>query len=118
MALRLTLLAARSSKVQDRIDALIDAKTGTAAKTIRQMPEDDAKLLLFAVVRSVDPRWRFPARPTTPPAPGPEAQENSRRIIREMLIEHPELIYPALLALSDAADAHDPRRQDRTEDAA
>ena len=80
MALKLTLLLARSSKVQDRIDALIDAKTGTAARTIRQMPEDDAKLLLFAVVRSVDPRWRFPARPTNPPAPG---RSEERRVGKE-----------------------------------
>lgn len=53
-------MLARTSRVQDALDALIDARSTTAARMIRKLSEDDAKLLLFAAVTSVDPRWKFP----------------------------------------------------------
>ncbi|MBB0969479.1 hypothetical protein G6016_11015 [Dietzia aerolata] len=57
---RLTLLNARSSRVQDALDALVDARSQRAARLIRALDTDAVRLLLFAAVTSVDPRWKFP----------------------------------------------------------
>lgn len=57
---KLTLTAARASRVQDSLDVLVDARSPRAAALIRALPEDDARMLLFAAVTSVDPRWKFP----------------------------------------------------------
>ena len=63
---KLTLLEARSSRVQDALDTLVDARSQRAARLIRALDTDDLRLLLFAAVTSVDPRWKFPAGADTP----------------------------------------------------
>lgn len=117
---RLTLMAARTSKVQDQLDALIDARPVSAAATIRRMDEDDVKVLLFAAVSSVGERYRFPSGPTaTPEAKADAVAERTRRVLRDILAENPETILPTIRALSDAVATFDPRRsihdQDRDE---
>ncbi|MCD2262449.1 hypothetical protein K3888_07005 [Dietzia aurantiaca] len=62
---KLTLLNARSSRVQDALDALVDARSQRAARLIRALPEDELRLLLFAAVTSIDPRWKFPPNAQT-----------------------------------------------------
>lgn len=107
---KLTLLEARSSRTGDLIDRLIDAPNVTAASVIRQLDRHQLDLALLNIVSSVDERWRVRRAPLPMPV-SDEATENTRRIIADMLTAHPELIAPALLALSDATSAHDPRRQ-------
>ena len=58
--MKLTLLNARSSRVQDALDVLVDARSQRAAALIRALPEDELRMLLFAAVTSVDERWKFP----------------------------------------------------------
>ncbi|GAA1709318.1 hypothetical protein [Dietzia cercidiphylli] len=122
MALKLTLMLARTSLVQDRLDALIDARSTTAARIVRQLSEDDAKVLLFAAVTSVDPRWKFPLNPDadTPQAKAEAVADRTRRALADCLIENPQAIRPMIAAVSDAIAHHDPRRRDdeQTEDAA
>lgn len=107
---KLTLLEARSSKIGDLVERLIDAPNVTAASIIRQLDRHQLDLALLHVVSSVDERWRVRRDPLPMPV-SDEATENTRRIIADMLTASPELIVPALLALSDATTAHDPRRQ-------
>ena len=63
---KLTLINARTSQIQDALDALVDARSQRAARLIRALDTDDLRLLLFAAVTSVDPRWKFPAGADTP----------------------------------------------------
>ena len=114
----LTLLEARSSKTADLVDRLIDAQNVTAASIIRQLPREQLDLALLHAVSSVDERWRVRSKPEPLPA-GTDAQERMRTAIADILTASPELIYPCLLALSDATSHHDPRRRDHDrEDAA
>ncbi|MGX1857358.1 hypothetical protein ACWIFB_07970 [Dietzia sp. NPDC055340] len=112
---KLTLTEAKACHVHDLVDRLIDAPGVRAASIIRQLDRHKVDLALLSIVRSVDERWRIGRKRVLLPA-GTEEQETMRRKIADILTANPEAIYPALLALSDAADAHDPRR--RTEDAA
>ena len=62
---KLTLINARTSQIQDALDALVDARSQRAARLIRALDTDDVRLLLFAAVTSVDPRWKFPPNAQT-----------------------------------------------------
>lgn len=114
---KLTLLDARSSRTGDLVERLIDAPNVTAASIIRQLDRHQVDLALLHIVSSVHERWRVRGEPLPLPA-SDEATEKSRRIIGDMLTASPELIVPALLALSDATAAHDPRRRTIEADAA
>lgn len=109
---KLTLTDARASRTADLVERLIDAPNVNAASIIRQLDRHRVDLALLHVVTSVHERWRVRDKPLPLPA-SDEATENTRRIIRDMLTANPELIVPALLALSDATTAHDPRRRDQ-----
>ena len=108
---KLTLLEARSSRIADLVDRLIDAPNVTAGSIIRQLPREQLDLAMLHVVSSVDERWRVRSKPEPLPAGTPD-QEKMRAAIADILTASPELIYPALLALSDATAAHDPRHRD------
>lgn len=109
---KLTLLEARASRTADLVERLIDAPNVTAASIIRALPRHQLDLALLHVVSSVHERWRVRRDPLPLPV-SDEATEKTRRIIADMLTANPELIAPALLALSDATSAHDPRRRDQ-----
>ena len=108
---RLTLMEARSSRTADLVDRLIDAPNTTAASIIRNLDRHRVDTALLHVVSSVDERWRVRNKPEPLPA-GTDDQERMRAAIADILTASPELIYPALLALSDATAAHDPRHRD------
>lgn len=115
---KLTLMDARSSRTADLVDRLIDAPNTTAASIIRQLRREQLDLALLHAVSSVDERWRVRSKPEPLPAGTPD-QEKMRAAIADILTASPELIYPCLLALSDATSHHDPRRRDHDrEDAA
>lgn len=78
--------SARTGGIPDTLDALIDATTIAATKKIRNMDRRTLELCLLNVVTSLDPRWKFPAKPITPPP------------LSEALIE-------VLFAVADALDA-------------
>lgn len=105
---RLTLHEADSSPIRDLVDRLVDAPRVRAASIIRNLSRHKVDLALLSVVASVDERWRVGRKPVPLPA-GSDGAEKMRRAIAEILAEHPAAIYPALLALSDAVDEHDPR---------
>lgn len=107
---KLTLTDARASRTADLVERLIDAPNVNAASIIRQLDRHQLDLALLHIVSSVDERWRVRRAPLPMPV-SDEATENTRRIIADMLTAHPEMIVPALLALSDATTAHAPRRQ-------
>ena len=107
---RLTIGEARESRTADLVDRLIDAPRARAASIIRQLDRHAVDLALLHTVISVDERWRV-----RKPLPLPESDEETeiaRAKIAHWLTDHPEAILPALLALSDATAAHDPRRTD------
>ena len=108
---RLTLLEARSSRIADLVDRLVDSRATTAAAIIRQLPRHQVDLCLLHAVSSVDERWRVRKKPEPLPA-GTDAQERMRTAIADILTANPAAIVPCLLALSDATAAHDPRRDD------
>lgn len=103
---RPTLSEARSGRVPDIVDSLIDAHPGTAAARITRLERRELELALFHVVRSVDPRWRF-SKPL-PVSPDDET-DRARRKIAAHLAKNPEAIVPTALAIGDAITAHDPR---------
>ena len=107
---RLTLLEARSSRIADLVDRLVDSRATTAAAIIRQLPRHQVDLCLLHAVSSVDERWRV--RKPLPLPPSDEETEKMRAAIADILEASPAAIVPTLLALSDATARH----QDRTED--
>ena len=108
---RLTLMEAKSSRIADLVDRLIDSRATTAASVIRQLDRHQVDLCLLHAVSSVDERWRVRSKPEPLPAGTPD-QEKMRAAIADILTASPELIYPCLLALSDATSHHDPRHRD------
>lgn len=104
---RPTLSEARSGTIPDLVDSLIDAHPGTAAARITRLDRRQLELVVFHVVRSVDPRWRF-SRPLPLPSDDKE-MESMRRRIAAILTKNPEAIVPASLAIGDAIKEHDPR---------
>lgn len=109
---KLTLLNARSSRVQDALDTLVDARSQRAARLIRALETDDLRMLLFAAVTSVDPRWKFPANAHTPEGRAEAVAERTRHALADCLIENPQAIQPMIRAVQDALEHHDPRRRD------
>lgn len=107
---RLTLMDARIGPIPDLVDRLVDASNVNAASIIRQLDRHRVDLALLHIVASVDERWRVRNKPAPLPA-GTEDQEALRRDIAAILEANPHVIYPALLALSDATATFDPRRQ-------
>ena len=108
---RLTLMDARIGPIPDLVDRLVDASNVNAASIIRQLDRHRVDLALLHIVSSVDERWRVRSKPAPLPA-GTDDQERMRTAIADILTANPAAIVPALLALSDATAAHDPRRQD------
>lgn len=108
---KLTLLEARSSRIADLVDRLVDAPNVTAASIIRQLPREHLDLVALHIVSSVDERWRVRNKPEPLPAGTPD-QEKMRTAIAAILEANPHAIVPCLLALSDATAAHDPRHRD------
>ena len=116
--MKLTLLNARSSRVQDALDTLVDARSQRAARLIRALPEDELRLLLFSAVTSIDPRWKFPPNAHTPEGRAEAVAERTRHALADCLIENPQAIQPMIHAVQDALEHHDPRRADNRAEAA
>lgn len=108
---KLTLQAAKASRIGDLADQLIDATNVSAATVIRNLDRDRLELVLLNIVSSADERWRVRHKPTPLPA-GTDDQERIRTAVAAILAQAPEAIVPVTLALSDAVAQHDPRRQD------
>lgn len=103
---RPTLADARTSRVADLVDGLVDCHPGRAAARIARMDRDQLELVALYITRSVDPRFRF-SKPL-PLSPDDET-DRARRKIAAWLAENPESIIPTTLAVGDAIKAHDPR---------
>lgn len=98
--------AARGIPAADRLDKLIDAKPAEAARLIMSTDPDTARELLLAAVTGVHRRYRVPAAlPAEPVERERETDDRMRRVIADILTEHPGAIGPAALAVTDAARA-------------
>lgn len=119
MTPRLTLTRARTSKVQDMLDYLIDARPAAAARKIKALPREELEACLFAAATGVSRKYRVPAGlPEAPKARADEITERTRRAVRDILRDNPASIVGVLLGAGDAVDLFDPRHHDDQAEAA